>query len=194
MTIARNSCALILSVALVGATAASAGARPRPRKASDFQANKEFGLGIMFGAPTGLTAKWYTGKDTALDFGLGVYHHFYYHDAFHIHADFLWHPAVLAKADPFWLALYFGVGGRLLHHDSYYHRGDYFYDDHTHLGARVPVGLVMDFNNIPLDIFFELVPTLDLLVIQNDDRYTDDDHHDGLNFELDGALGARYYF
>lgn len=193
MSIARSLSASVLSLAIIGATVSTADARPRPRRSASFEANKEFGLGLMFGFPTGLTAKWYTGTDTALAFGLGLYHEYRFHDAFHAHVDYLWHPAVLAKPDPFWLALYFGVGGRILDHDDFNDPGDFYYDDHTHLGARVPVGLLMDFNEIPLDIFFELVPTLDLLVLEGDDRFDDDDHGD-FYFEIDGALGARYYF
>src|SRR5262245_56357493 len=94
-------------------------ARPRPDRATSFEANKTFGLGIMIGAATGLSGKYYLSPTTAIDFGLGAYHRFRHHSAWQLHADFLWHPAVLAEADPFLLALYFGVGGRLLDHDRH---------------------------------------------------------------------------
>ncbi|HLU65595.1 MAG TPA: hypothetical protein VKZ63_04940 [Kofleriaceae bacterium] len=170
----------LAAACLIAALAAPAEAQRRqsPRAAS-FEANKTFGLGIMIGAPTGLSGKYYLSSSTAIDFALGVYHEFRYDDALQVHADFLWHPATLAAADPFLLALYFGVGGRLLDHDE----GRDYRDD-THLGVRVPVGLLMDFNTVPLDIFFELALVADILV--------DTDHHDHVDF--DGAIGVRYYF
>ena len=78
--------------------------------------------------------------------------------------DFLWHPINLVATQPFYLPLYFGIGGRFLQHD----RGRDF-DDH----------------NVPLDIFFELALVLDLF-------FEDEDDHGHL--DLDGAIGIRYWF
>jgi hypothetical protein len=179
-TTRRLALALAMTLALVVAVA-SADARPRPGRARRFSANKSFGLGLMIGSPTGLSGKYFLGADTAVDFGVGFIHRHRYHDdeALHVHADFLWHPAVLASTQPFELPIYFGVGGRLLQHDRY--RDDY--DDDTHLGVRAPLGIALDFNRVPLDIFFELAFVIDLVT---------DDHHG--YFELDGAVGVRYYF
>jgi hypothetical protein len=133
----------------------------------------------MFGAPTGLSGKYYLGDDTALDFGLGYYYRFRYDDAFHAHMDFLWHPVVLASPRAFWLPLYFGVGGRVLQHGR---ARDY--DEHTHLGVRAPIGIDFDFNNVPLDIFLEFAFVFDFLVDRGDHGYAD----------FSGAFGIRYYF
>lgn len=155
-------------------------ARPRPAgRTSSFSANKTFGLGFMFGAPTGLSGKYYLSADTALDFGLGLIGGYGDRDGVHLHMDFLWHPAVLATTDPFVLPIYFGVGGRLWDYD--HDRNDF--DDDTALGVRVPLGIAMDFNNVPLDIFFELAFVLDFLV----------DHGD-LHAGFNSSLGIRYYF
>jgi hypothetical protein len=162
--------------------ASQAAARPRPVRAESFSANKSFGLGLMLGAPTGLSGKYYLGADTALDFGVGFIGRYRYSNALHLHADFLWHPVVLASTPPFLLPLYFGVGGRLLQHDENRDR-DYDYDNGTHVGVRAPIGIAMDFNRVPLDVFFELALVLDLIV---------DDGHG--YFELDGSVGVRYYF
>ena len=170
---------VVVTALIAFAIATPAHARPRPATQSSFEANKDFGLGLMVGAPSGLAGKVYLSSDTALDFGVGVYHEFRYHDGIHAHMDFLWHPAVLAKADPFWLPIYFGVGGRVLDHDDY--RDDY--NDGTHIGIRGPIGIMMDFNNVPLDIFLELALVADVIV-DNDHKYVD----------LSGALGIRYYF
>ena len=169
---AAVSCAVIANPGAVEA-------RPRPARTAEFQANKVFGLGIMLGSPTGLSGKYYLSDSTALDFGVGAVHRWRYRSALQIHADFLWHPVVLATTDPFLLPLYFGIGGRLLDHDDY--RDDY--EDGTHLGVRAPLGILMDFNTVPIDIFFELALVVDVI--------SDDDHG---YVDFVGAIGARYYF
>ena len=71
----------------------SAEARPRPAgksKMSSFEANKTFGLGVMLGAPTGLSGKYFLSADTALDFGLGTIYGYRDRRGFHIHGDFLY--------------------------------------------------------------------------------------------------------
>lgn len=171
-----------LALALLGALAVSvlavpeAEARRRPR-ASSFSANKTFGLGVMVGAPTALSGKLYLGADTALDFGLGVIRGFG-DDGFHFHMDFLWHPVSLVNARPFVIPLYLGIGGRVFSFDY----DDDFDEDYFRLGARAPVGLALDFNNVPLDIFFELALVLDVI------------GHDVPDASLQGALGLRFYF
>ena len=162
----------ILAVAAALTIAASAEARPRP-KASKFEANKSFGLGLMIGAPSGLSGKYFLTKDTAFDFGVGAYYHYRDRDGLHIHGDFLWHPAVLTKNEAFWLPIYFGVGARFLDHNDY----------DSHIGVRGVGGLAFDFQRVPLDIFFELWFAVDLV---RDDHY---DMSDGA-----GSLGIRYWF
>jgi hypothetical protein len=176
-------------------TSSEAEARPRPaarKRTSSFQANKTFGLGIMLGAPTGLSGKYYLGADTALDFGIGTIYGYRDRRGLHVHADYLWHPLVLASADAFEMPLYFGVGGRLLRGNRCYrydrNRCDYYYRDYTALGVRAPLGIALDFNNVPLDIFFELALVLDFLV-DRDSRYDD-----AFYLDLNGAVGVRFYF
>lgn len=176
---------LVLAAALlaVPSFATPVDARPRPaRMKSDFQANKTFGVGLMVGAPTGLSGKLYLSRDTALDFGLGAYYAYREHGGLHVHMDFLWHPVVLARTDPFELPLYVGVGGRILFDDDHGHRHD---RDHDHgdlaVGARVPIGVALDFNRVPLDIFVELAMVVDIIAVHS-------------HVDLTGAFGVRYYF
>jgi len=68
------------------------------------------------------------------------------------------------------LPLYFGGGARILFKR---HEDDRF-------GLRAPVGLAYMFDNVPVDIFAELAPTLDLAP--------------GTRFSVYGGIGARYYF
>lgn len=173
------------AVALVCAPllfAADAEARPRPqRMQSNFQANKTFGLGIMLGTPSGLSGKYYLSADTALDFGLGAYYGYRHHGGLHLHIDFLWHPVSLASTPQFELPLYVGLGGRIWGHDHDHDDDRHDHDSDVAVGVRVPVGIAMDFNRVPFDIFLELAMTVDVI--------SDHDHVD-----LGGAIGARYYF
>lgn len=182
----------IVAAVLLGLVA-TADARPRPtRRASTFTANKTFGLGIMLGAPTGLSGKYFVGRSTAIDFGIGGNGYGYGRgrSGLHLHADYLWHPVVLASPPEFELPLYVGIGGRFF---SY----DWAHGDHYHTGAavgvRAPIGISFDLNRTPLDIFVELALVGDLL-IDRDDRVDGFDHNDGFYFDVNAAVGIRYYF
>jgi hypothetical protein len=173
-------------VVLAAAPVASEARRSRAAFATD----KEFGLGVMLGAPSGLSGKYYLGgSPVALAFGAGVFHEFRHREGTHLHVDVLWHPVVLATADSFVLPLYFGVGGRILDHDDYVWHDDR-YEDHTHVGIRAPLGIAFDFTNVPLDVFFELVLVADVIYLDDDEDFDED--HDTLDFN--GAIGVRYYF
>lgn len=180
MTRTRPLVALLLAVVAFAALAPDAAAQAR----RGYRSNKSFGLGVMLGAPSGLTGKVWTGGQVAIDFGIGSYFDRYYEDDLHAHVDVLWHPAVLARTGAFDLPFYVGVGGRVLEHGYYDDRDDYYYG-HTHVGLRVPFGVSMDFRRAPIDVFAEIVPVLDL---------TDDRYYERNRFDLSGAMGIRYYF
>jgi hypothetical protein len=141
-----------------------------------------FGLGIMIGAPTGISAKAWVGGDRAIGMGLawGTRHSGY----LHLHADYLFHNMDLIQVGSGQLPLYYGPGLRLRSwgNDGYWHRGRFYEDggSHVDLGVRFPVGLAYLFEGAPVDIFLEVVPTLDLVP--------------STSFEVDGGLGARYWF
>ena len=180
---APSALALAALLAVLGLSASDADARPRPTRVERFSANKTFGLGLMLGAPTGLSGKWFYGPDTAIDFGVGAIGYYRGRDGLHLHADHLWHPINIVKAEPFWLPLYAGVGGRMFFFDDDDDRVDDD-DDGIAVGVRAPVGVAMDFNNIPLDVFFELALVVDFLVGYEDD----------VDVDINGAIGVRYWF
>jgi hypothetical protein len=187
---------LTLTVLLVAVGVSTAEARPRPAERSsrsNFEANKTFGLGLMVGAPTGLSGKYFFAPDKAIDFGLGTIYGYRERRGVHLHADVLWHPMSLVSAPAFEMPFYVGVGGRYLDGNRCYRydsRGwcDYYYYDYTALGVRVPFGISFDMNNTPLDIFVEIALVVDFLV-DHDPIYDDDIYFDG-----NGAAGLRYYF
>jgi|SRR6185369_9745290 len=140
---------------------------------------RNFGLGIILGEPTGLSAKLWTGPTTAFDFGLGWSvggdrfgnYNGYYNGGtrVHFHMDYLWHDFnAIRSSDRF--PLYYGIGGRINSGAGY----------DMSLAVRGVVGLAWMPRATPIDIFLELVPSLQLT--------------SGTGFALDAGLGARYYF
>ena len=165
-----------LSALLSAAVALAAGAATSAAESGGSDKGV-FGLGIIAGEPTGVSAKYYLGNDTAIDgavgfalLGRGV----------QVHSDFLWHPFVIDQKESFVLPFYFGVGARVLRHDS----GGSDDDDHTRIGLRVPVGILFDFTQIPLDVFAEVAGVGDYRTAGDDDFALD----------INGGVGARYYF
>jgi hypothetical protein len=158
------------------------------RDGGGFQANKTFGLGFELGAPTGLVGKAFVSDSTALDFGLGwIYRHYYYGDGVHLYLDYLWHPTALARADAFEMPFYIGVGGRYWDFDYCDNRVCGFRG--SAFGVRVPIGIAIDFNNAPIDLFFQVVPVLDFVRGDYYNRYRDRTH-----LAIDASLGLRFWF
>ncbi len=154
----------------------------------DFTANKTFGLGLELGEPTGLNGKVFVSDSTAIDFGVGwIYRHYYYGDGVHLYGDVLFHPVSLASTESLELPFYVGVGLRLWDFD--FCAGNVCTYGGSAVGVRVPLGLAFDFNNVPLDIFVQLVPVLDFIDGDYYDRYRDRTH-----LGIDGSLGFRYWF
>lgn len=135
---------------------------------------KDLGIGVMVGEPTGLSLKSWINEENAFDVGLawslGRY------DAVNIHADYLWHNYdVFDDVEEGSFPLYYGVGGRIVFADDYPDPGD----SNVVIGIRGPVGINYLFEESPIDLFLEVAPILNL---------TPD-----TNFDLDGALGIRLY-
>jgi hypothetical protein len=125
-----------------------------------------FGLGIILGEPTGISAKqWITDNNAiagAVAWSLGK------HDALQLHADYLIHNFPMFKPDRGKLPLYYGLGGRIKF------QGD------EKVGLRIPLGMSYIFADAPLDFFLEIVPLFDIAP--------------STKFDLNAAIGARYQF
>lgn len=134
---------------------------------------KNFGLGVMLGEPTGISAKLWTSNNNALAFGLGwsAYHPRYDESGsrVHFHIDYLWHSFDAIRSEEKFV-FHYGIGGR------FKDRGG----DNGSLAIRGVGGLNWLPRNAPIDVFFELAPSLELTP--------------STGFALDGALGARFYF
>ncbi|MDB4959061.1 MAG: hypothetical protein JWO36_6630 [Myxococcales bacterium] len=180
----------LLVCAFLALALGTADARPRPHgiQGKKFEANKTFGAGLEFGDPFGLIGKYFLNESHALDFGVGssVYDDVYGYRGYHLYLDYLWHPLSLASAEAFELPLYIGVGGLVWGWDD--RRFGANGVSGTALGFRVPIGVSFDLNNLPLDIFIQTVPTLDLFV----DRPAGYGRSLYLFFEF--SVGVRFWF
>ncbi len=134
-----------------------------------------FGLGFVLGDPSGITAKYYLGNDHAIAAGIGdaAGHGFY------INVDYLKHFREIIPVPG--MALYLGGGGAFHH----YHRDRHGRvwddeDEENRLETRLPFGINYVFKPVPVEVFLELVPALELVP--------------DVDFRLRAGLGARYYF
>jgi len=125
-----------------------------------------FGLGVIVGEPTGLSYKSFLTQKVAIDGALAW--GFANEEALQVHFDVLFHGKSLGTANGGRFPIYFGAGLRMK------------FDDTNNIALRVPVGLVLMFDKMPMDLFMETVP-----MIQIDP---------GDDISLDIAFGARYYF
>lgn len=170
----RTLLALAAVATVATASVDIAEARPRPHSRK-FVANKTFGLGLMVGAPTAISGKYFYSRSNAFDFGVGGIRYYRNHNGVHLHADHLWHPVSLASNPDFELPLYFGIGARIFDFDG----------GGTAVGLRVPIGIALDFNKVPIDVFLEFALVVDTYFdYAGDSRYAD----------FNGALGFRYWF
>lgn len=127
---------------------------------------KDFGLGIILGEPTGISAKKWLDDKSALD--AAVAWSLVTPSSFHLHADYLYHDFNLFNVKKGKLPFYFGIGFRIR------------IGDEDRIGIRAPVGICYLFEQSPLDIFFELGPVLDLTP--------------ATRLRLTSSVGIRYFF
>jgi hypothetical protein len=172
---------LIVLVAVLG-VAGTADARRRHfgNGASNYESNGTFGLGLELGEPTGLTGKVFLSPSGAIDFGIGDLYNYYAGNGLHLYVDYLWHPFLITEVPAFKLPFYIGLGGR-----TYFAECNGNNCGADIFGFRVPIGVTFDFNEVPLDLFIEVVPTFDF-------------YHDYVNrdfyIDVDFSIGIRYWF
>jgi len=132
-----------------------------------FPQKGDFGMGIILGNPTAFSVKWWTGNKSAIDASLG--YHYGNMDHPHLNTDlhlYLW--SFQKEADL--IKVYLGPGA-----------GMGFISDLS-ITARAPVGAALYLTALPLELFAELVPLLQII------------GPDGTRFKIDGYIGARWYF
>lgn len=145
----------------------------------NYAQQRSFGLGIMLGEPSGVSAKLFTSKTTAFNFGIGLsiggdrigaYDGKYDGGSrIHFHADYLLHVYnAIGSTEQF--PIYYGIGARINSGGGY----------SSSIAVRFVGGIAWMPRDIPIDLFIELVPSLQLTSQPG--------------FAIDSAIGARYYF
>jgi hypothetical protein len=154
----KNALLLTITLLIIGSAGVNA------------QTNRgDLGVGFILGEPTGLSLKYWSGGNNALD--LGVAWSFGGSQAnVHIHGDYLIHKFNLIEVERGSLPFYYGLGARFNIRE----------DQDARVGLRIPLGLSYYFPNDPIEIFFEIVPVLDLAP--------------NTGFSGNSGLGMRYYF
>ena len=125
-----------------------------------------FGMGVILGEPTGISAKYWMTPWTAFDGALGWT--FGKTNWVQLHGDYLIHNYDIINVGKGKLPVYYGLGARLV------------FSSVNRVGIRGVVGLDYLFANDPLDIFLEIVPILDLAP--------------DIEFDFNAGIGIRYYF
>ncbi|OGR93020.1 MAG: hypothetical protein A2992_04585 [Elusimicrobia bacterium RIFCSPLOWO2_01_FULL_59_12] len=155
-----KKCAILL-LGFVLALASSAGAAKQPGEPRDF------GVGAIFGSPTGLSMKYWLTDVSAVDAAMAW--HFGDDDRFQIHSDYLWHITLPSlKVAEGRLPAYVGVGLRVLAGND------------SEAGVRIPLGMSYLVERAPLELFAEIVPVVEFAP--------------DTEGEIDGGVGIRFYF
>jgi membrane-associated phospholipid phosphatase len=130
-----------------------------------------FGIGLVIGDPTGLSANYRMTSSRSIDGALAWA--FGGDPGFELHSDYLWHRASVLRGEKVAFDLHYGVGARLMSLNNRH-------DDRTRLGLRLPVGLSTDFNQRAIELFGEIALAMNLIPSTTAD--------------LDFGIGARVYF
>lgn len=149
-------------------------------------AGKNLGVGIELGAPTNLNLKFMTSENTGVVLGIGG--GIWYDASLSLHADYVLHPLV-GSFDGGVFSAYVGIGawtslgvGGPNYRGPHYGYWSPYYDspEYFALGVRVPLGLSMAFNAIPVELFIEAVPAIAVFP--------------GIGGFGQGGFGGRFYF
>jgi hypothetical protein len=136
-------------------------------------AQDKFGLGVILGEPTGLSLKYWLGKEHAIDGAVAW--SYSENDSLQLHTDYLVHNYDVFNTDE--LPFYCGLGARLKFKED---DGRGRNENHAIFGIRIPLGVTYVFDDAPVDLFFELVPVLDLAP--------------DVELDINAAIGLRIYF
>ena len=150
---------LINSLVFLGALLATAGAQGE---------KGEFDIGMAAISPNGFIAKYWTTETTAIDiFGEWSFNS----NEYLMHADILLHDFNKFQLEDMRIAFYYGGGVRVKFADK---------SDDSIIGVRIPFGVDYFLQEMPVDIFGELAPRVNV--------YPD------THFGMDVMIGLRYRF
>jgi hypothetical protein len=137
----------------------------------------EFGIGLILGEPTGISIKKWLDHNHAID-AAAAWSTSENHN-FQLHADYLMHQYHVFRTDRHsgQLPVYYGVGGRVRLENEDNGKGHRSND--LLISFRMPLGISYLFAHVPIDIFVEVVPMLDIVP--------------DTDFDINAAFGVRFY-
>lgn len=150
------------------------------------------GVGVVAGEPTGVSFKTWLDGVHAVDGAIGL--SLSGNTSLQLQADYLWHEfGLLSPVPPEGrLPVYYGIGCRLKVREG----GEGH--DTDRLGVRFPVGIAWIAPAAPVDLFFEIVPVLDMLLgdaqISNSELYPDNEMLPDVELNVGAAIGVRFWF
>ncbi len=136
---------------------------------SDLSAqDKGYGAGIILGAPTGISGKYWLDKTNAIDAAIG-YSFLENASRFSFHVDYLYHNYSIIKSSIV-VPVYYGFGLRMRFKSG----------EEGSVGIRGVLGASLYLRDQPIELFVEIAPSFRLLP--------------STALDFDAGLGARYYF
>ena len=141
--------------------------------------DSNFGIGILLGEPTGVSAKFFLDPKTAIDAGLA----YSFDSFFMVFGDYLWHlesPFTVDNDFTRRLKIYVGGGAGLKFSSKNEFERIRDHDDSVEVFVRVPVGAEWRPIDPPIGVFVELGPGLKLIP--------------GASAMFFGDIGIRFYF
>lgn len=128
---------------------------------------RPFGLGLVVGDPTGISAEKWLGHRTAFD--VGAAWSLDDGDTVELTGDHVWYDFGILETRRHTLAVHYGLGGRVLFSDPH--------DDRA--GIRMPVGMTYFAADGRVGIFAQVAPLLDLAP--------------DTDVGVQGGVGVRYF-
>lgn len=143
------------------------------------QQEKNLGVGVILGEPSGLTINKFIAPSRSIDLGVGW--SFAENESLHLHADYLFHrfDRVTTSNLNDRIPLYYGLGLRVKLKSDEDDKDAKNFEDEM-IGIRIPIGLSYFLDDQPIEFFAEIIPIIEL---------TPD-----FEFDISAALGGRYYF
>jgi len=136
----------------------------------------DFSLGLSFGEPSGLSAKYEISPNMAFDFGI-AYSFLWGISGYSFNADLLYLLPGIINIDGNSIPLYVGAGASYLGVVGLAEYGAYW------IRARVPFGVYYPLsinNNINIEPFFEIAPNISVVP--------------SFGFNVSACIGVRYIF
>lgn len=139
------------------------------------QAQEKFGIGIVLGDPSGITAKMHLNRgylDGVFAYSSGPAKTYY------LSSCYLLEKPKINSVDGHALDLYYGIGVRIYEAD--YDRDRFSRDRRTYIGPKIPLGILTKFKDPSVEVYGEIAFIMDLVPSTGGD--------------IDAGIGARYWF